>query len=123
MFGGGGSAPPPVSGPALDDVLGDVLHSEGPEGLGCVLYDDGPGVRTVSAVVLDHLGQSLTGRHAWLGVRPCDEDFVLSVRAQTRDDGPEVLPERFLTVSRGQTGQYLQTENDCLNMTELARLL
>ena len=81
MFGGGCSSPPPVSGPALDDVLGDVLHPERPEGLRSVLYDDSPGVGTVFVVVLDHLGQGLTGLHPRVRVSPGDENFVLSVPA------------------------------------------
>ena len=84
-------APPLVPGPAGENVLRDVLHSERSEGLCCVLYDDSPGVGTVSVVVLDHLGQGLTGLHSSDGLRvsPGDENFVLSVWAQLGQDGTE----------------------------------
>ena len=96
--------------------MGDVLHSECLEGLLCVLDDDSPGVGTVLVVVLDHLGQSLTGLHTGLGVSPGDENFVLSGRAQLGDDRTEVLPDvrlrlglGLLILGQGQTGQYLRT--------------
>ena len=96
--------------------MGDVLHSECLEGLLCVLDDDSPGVGTVLVVVLDHLGQSLAGLHPGLGVRPGDENFVLSGRAQLGDDRTEVLPDvrlrlglGLLILGHGQTGQYLRT--------------
>ena len=93
-------------------MLGDVLHSECPEGLRSVLYDDSPGVGTVSVVVLDHLGQGLTRLHSpdWLRVSPSDENFVLSVRAELGEDGTEVRAGLGLNIlGEGQTGQYLET--------------
>ena len=107
-------------------MLGDVLHPEGPEGLRSVLDDDSPGVRTVSAVVLDHLGQSLTRLHLGLRVRPGDENFVLSVGAQLGDDGPEVLADvrqrlRLGVITSDKTGGYLWTGE--LKVTELPELV
>ena len=93
MCGGGGWTPPLVPGPALEDVLGNVLHSESPEGLRSVLYDDSPGVGAVFVVVLDHLAQGLTGLHPRVRVSPGDENFVLSVRAQLGNDGTEVFAD------------------------------
>ena len=99
-------------------MLGNVLHSECPEGLRSVLYDDSPGVGTVPVVVLDHLGQGLTGLHPWVRVSPGDENFVLSVRAQLGDNGMEVLADvrlglrlrlRLIIIGEDQTGQYLET--------------
>ena len=97
-------------------MLGDVLDSEGPEGLRSVLYDDSPGVGTVFVVVLDHLGQGLTGLHSsdWLRVSPGDENFVLSVWAQLGQDGTEVRADVRLRLGlhilgEGETGQYLET--------------
>ena len=86
-------APPLVPGPAGENVLRDVLHSERSEGLCCVLYDDSPGVRTVSVVVLDHLGEGLMRSDAVLLVRSGNEDLILRVGAQLGDDGPEAVDD------------------------------
>ena len=97
-------------------MLRDILDSKGPECLRSVLYDDSPGVGTVSVVVLDHLGQGLTGLHSsdWLRVSPGDENFVLSVRAELGEDGTEVRADVRLRLGlnilgESQTGQYLET--------------
>ena len=82
-------------------MLGNVLHSECPEGLRSVLYDDSPGVGTVFVVVLDHLGQGLAGLHPWLRVGPGDENFVLSVGAQPGGYGPKVLADVRLRLRLG----------------------
>ena len=87
-----------MPGPAPEDVCGDILDPEGLESLLCVLYDDRPGVGTVAVVVLDHLGQGLSGTHSVLLVSPGDQHLVLGVGAQLGDDGPEVVEDVCLGV-------------------------
>ena len=48
-----------VSGPAVQDVPGDVLHTECSECLGSVLNNNCPGIGTALTVVLDHLHKNI----------------------------------------------------------------